>query len=440
MARVWRWGAAVVLIGVAMSVAARAKETPTVPAPARAEAVAEVDESEPVAVPEPSEKAMTYYRTGMGWWAFNRVWGLALPALIVFTGFSARLRTVAAKVGRGWLGTVAVFIPLYLLVTALIELPLDYYLGFVRQHAYGLSNQSNAKWFRNLAIGLGVNMGVGVLIAWGLYALLRRSPRRWWLYMALGSIPFLLVGAFVMPIWIDPLFNEFGPMKDKALERSILDLADRAGIESGRVFEVDKSVDTETVNAYVTGLLGSKRIVLWDTLLKKLNGREVLFVMAHEMGHYVLGHVVRSILLSFTLTLAGLYFVHRAAPALIARFRDRLGFDSLADAASAPLILLLVQVAMLALNPAAMAYSRAQEHEADRFAIELTGMNHSGASAFVKLQTQNLSNPRPGWVYRIFRASHPSIGERVDFCNTHRPRREPAGAAGGSPPSAAPDD
>lgn len=403
-------------------------------ATASAVAVADaVDESEPVAVPEPSELAMTYYRTGMGFWSFNRAWGLALPAFLAFSGFSARLRNAAGRIGRNWFGAVAVFVPLYLLAATLIELPIDYYEGFVRPHAYGLSRQTHAKFFVDLAIRLAVSMGVGVLIGWGVYALLRRSPGRWWLYAALGSIPFLLASAFVMPIWIDPLFNDFGPMQDKALERSILDLADRAGIESGRVFEVDKSVDTKMVNAYVTGLMGTKRIVLWDTLLGRLDRREVLFVMAHEMGHYVLGHVVRSILLSFVLTLAGFYFVHRAAPPLMARFRNRLGFDRLADVASVPLILMLVQAATLALTPAAMAYSRAQEHEADRFAIELTGMNRSGASAFVKLQEENLSNPRPGWVYKFFRASHPSIGERIDFCNTHRAAGGPSGSSRPSP-------
>ncbi len=389
----------------------------------RGQAPPVVDEATPVAVPEPSEKAMDFYRSGMRLWAFNQVWGIALPALILFSGASARLRDIAAKGGRRWLTTVALYVPLYLLLTTLIELPIQYYQGFVRLHAYGLSNQSLGKWAGNRLKWLALDAGAGVLVAWGLYALLRRSPRRWWLFMALGSIPYLLATMFVMPIWIDPLFNHFGPMHDKGLERSILDLAARAGIESGRVFEVDKSVDTNAVNAYVTGFLGSKRIVLWDTLLARLEEREVLFVMAHEMGHYVLGHVVRSILLSVAGTLIGMYFVHRTAGGLIARFRSRFGFEDLRDVASVPLFLMLLQVAMLFIMPAAMAYSRRQEHEADRFAIELTGWNRSGASAFVKLQRENLGNPRPGWVYRTFRASHPSIGDRIDFCNAYHPDR-----------------
>jgi len=143
--------------------------------------------------------------------------------------------------------------------------------------------------------------------------------------------------------------------------------------------------------------------------------------MAHEMGHYVLGHVVRSILLSSFLTLTSLFLVDRLGRWLVARYSHILRFESLADVASVPLLLLLIQVTSLFLTPAAMAYSRYQEHEADRFALDLTHTNHSGATAFVKLQQENLGNPRPGLIHKIFRASHPSIGERIDFCNGYRP-------------------
>lgn len=400
-----RWLCLAILLGAALSALAPA-------------AIA----ADPVAVPEPSEKAMTFYRSGMWIWGFNQLWAIALPAALAFSGFSARLRNLARRVGRWWWPTIAVYIALYLVIDALIEFPVDYYEGFIRLHAYGLSNQTQAKWFGDAAKGLGVNVAVAVLTIWVPYLLLRRSPRRWWLYTALASVPFLFIGMLVAPIWIDPLFNDYGPMKNQELERSILNLAERAGIESSRVFEVDKSVDTKAANAYVTGFLGTKRIVLWDTLLNRLDEDEVLFVMAHEMGHYVLGHVVRSILLSFIVTLIGLYFVHRAGNWLVERFQGRLGFDRLSDVASVPVFLMLMQISSLFLSPAAMAYSRYQEHAADRFALDLTEANHAGATAFVKLQTENLSNPRPGWVYQVFRASHPSIGERIDFCNEYRPK------------------
>jgi len=413
-----------VLLGaVSWAFPTRADETRTSDETPAASAEAEIDERAPVPVPEPSEKALAFYRSGMWIWGFNRLWAIALPAVLAFSGFSARLRDLAARVGRRWFPTVGVYIALFLVLVALIELPIDYLEGFVRLHDYGLSNQTFAKWLSDAATGVGVNVVVAVLTVWVPYLLLRRSPKRWWLYTALLSVPFLFIGMLVKPIWIDPMFNDFGPMKNQELERSILSLAERAGIESGRVFEVDKSVDTKAVNAYVTGFLETKRIVLWDTLLNRLDEDEVLFVMAHEMGHYVLGHVVRSIFLSFIVTLIGLYFVHLAGNWLVDRFRGRLGFERLSDVASVPLLLMLLQVSNLFLSPAAMAYSRYQEHEADRFALELTEANRAGATAFVKLQTENLSNPRPGWVYKVFRASHPSIGERIDFCNEYRPNK-----------------
>jgi len=227
--------------------------------------------------------------------------------------------------------------------------------------------------------------------------------------------------ACITPVWIDPLFNKFSPMKDKALEAEITALAERAGIGGSRVFEVEKSADTKAVNAYMTGFMGTKRIVLWDTLIAKLDRREVLTVMGHEIGHYVLRHVAQGILLSSFLSFGGLYIFYRVSGRLIGRFKARLGFDRLCDIASWPLLLLFFSLGNLALNPLILAFSRHLEHEADRFALELTRDNHADATASVKLQIQNLSVPRPGLMYIVWRASHPPVGERIDFANTYKP-------------------
>ena len=170
-------------------------------------------------------------------------------------GFPRRWRTLAQRLGRRWFFLVGIYLVLFLAICFLIDLPLNYYEGFVRQHAYGMSNQTLAKWLGDSLMSLGVEMTAGFLFAWVPFLLLARSPRRWWLYTALLSLPFLLCTVLVKPIWIDPLYNEFGPMKNEVLERSILDQASRAGIEGSRVFEVDKRVDTNAVNAYVTGVL-----------------------------------------------------------------------------------------------------------------------------------------------------------------------------------------
>jgi STE24 endopeptidase len=377
----------------------------------------------PVTVPEPSPEAMQYYRSGNWLWLINRLWALIVPGVLAFSGFSARLRSFARRIAGGWFLTIGLYIIMFLAIMYLIDLPLSYYQGFVRQHAYGLSNQTLTRWLRNSIVRLAVDMAAAFTLLWMPYLLLARSPRRWWLYAAIFSVPFLFITMLVMPVFYDPLFNEFGPVKSKELERSILALASRAGIEGSRVFEVDKSADTNAVNAYVTGFLQSKRIVLWDTLINKLNEPELLVVMGHEMGHYALGHVVRSILMSSIVTLVGLFLVDRVSRWLIRRYPDRLGFDQLADIASVPLMMMLLEAAFLVLSPVGLAYSRYQEHEADRYALDLTGSNHAACTAHVKLLTENLGNPRPGLLYKIFRASHPSAGERIDFANSYHPKK-----------------
>jgi STE24 endopeptidase len=375
----------------------------------------------PVTVPPPSEQALRYHRSGNLIWAIELALSLLLPTLLLFSGLSAKLRTFAGQIGRGhFYPTLVIYLALLSLLMFLIELPLDYYVSFVREHAYGLSAQKLSKWVSDQLKGLGVGLVVGALVLWVPYGLLRYSPQRWWLWTGMLALPFYMLTLLVVPLWIAPLFNRFGPMKNKALEADVLATAQRAGVEGARVFEVEKSVDTKKVNAYVTGIGGSKRIVLWDTLLAKLSPGQTRFVVSHELGHYVLGHIWTSILLSSILTVLGLFGAHLLSSFLLSRFGTRLGFDRLSDVASLPLLMLLLSLFSFAITPAALAFSRYHEREADRFALELTRDPRNAATAFVALQQQNLSVPRPGFLYKIFRASHPPIGERVDFINNYR--------------------
>jgi Zn-dependent protease with chaperone function len=411
---------AALLLIVALTVAFVPAAAQT-PASTPAATTAGASSSQPVEVPPASEKAMQYYRSGNVLWVITTLWALLVPALLLFSGVSARMRDAARRIGRGWLLTIVLYGIFFLLVTFLLDLPLSWYEDFVRPHAYGLSDQTAAKWWSDQLISLLIGCVFIALTLWFPYLLLRKSPRRWWLYTGLACVPLLTVILIITPIWIEPLFNQFGPMKNKALETQILALADRAGIEGSRVYEVDKSVDTKTVNAYVSGFLSTKRIVLWDTILAKLDEPEVLFVMGHEMGHYVLGHTRQLIALASLLVLLGLWVIHRTAQALIARCQSRFGFTELADVASVPLMILLFSLVSLVVTPAILAFGRHVEHEADRFGLEITRDNHDCATAFVKLTSENLSNPRPGLLYKLWRADHPPIGERIDFCNEYRP-------------------
>jgi len=384
-------------------------------------AAAQSDSNAPVPVPAPSEKAMRYYHSGNVLWFVNLFWSLLIPALFLFTGFSAKIRDWAQRLGRKWFFVIGLYLIIFTIINFLIDFPLSYYQGFVRQHSYELSNQTFGKWFGDEIKSLVVGLVGGVLFLWVPYLLLKKSPKRWWLYTSILAVPFLFFFILISPIWISPLFNKFGPMNDKTLETKILALADKAGIEGSRVYEVNKSVDTKAVNAYVTGFMNTKRIVLWDTIIAKLNERELLFVMGHEMGHYVLGHVIKTILFFSLLILIALYVAYRLSGAVIEKFKHRFGFDQLSDVASLPLILVFISIFSLVITPIAMTFTRYQEHESDRFGLEITQSNHAAAMAFVKLQQENLGNPRPGLLYKLWRASHPTLGERIDFCNAYRP-------------------
>jgi Zn-dependent protease with chaperone function len=375
----------------------------------------------PVEVPEASAKALGYYNSGIALWWISLLWQLAILCLFLFTGLSSRIRQLARRIGRKWFFTFAIYFLIFSVVDYLLYLPLGYYQGFVRPHVYGLSDQAFGKWLGDWLKALMVSLVFGVVFLWVPYFLMNKSPKRWWISTGVLAVPVIFFLVLIEPIWVEPLFNDFSEMKDKQLETKILALADRAGIDGARVFEVNKSTDTKTVNAYVTGLGNTKRIVLWDTLLNKLDEKEVLFVMGHEMGHYVLNHVLQGILFAIAAVFVGLYLIDRISGWIISRCQNRLAFDRLGDFASWPLILLVGNLLYLLAAPGVMAFSRQLEHEADRFGLEITQDNHAAAMSFVKLLDNNLGNPRPGLMYKIWHSSHPTPAERIEFCNHYRP-------------------
>jgi STE24 endopeptidase len=182
---------------------------------------------------------------------------------------------------------------------------------------------------------------------------------------------------------------------------------------------VDKSKDTEAINAYVTGMFGAKRIVLWDTILAKLNNNEIAFVMAHEMTHYVKQHIWKMIGIISLALLILLFVISRTIQLIINRFKKQIGFREVTDIASLPLLLLMFSVLMFLITPVFNMYSRQIEREADQFGLELTGDRESAVTAFVKLANENLSNPSPSPVIEFWLYDHPALKKRIDFCRNH---------------------
>lgn len=356
-------------------------------------------------------------------WPF---YSILIGALLLFTGFSARLRDIAHARAKGRYLSALLYFTLLSIVSSVFDLPLAWYSGFALEHRFGLSTQSLGAWLGDQGKDLLVNVvffGIVPLFMLA-YLAIEKSPRRWWLWLALGTLPVIVIGSLIGPVLIDPLYNKFTPLRDQQLKTKILDLAAKAEIPSRRVYEVDKSRQTKKYNAYVSGFGASQRIVLWDTTLKGMKDDEILFVMGHEMGHYKLAHIWKGIVFSSLLSFGLFYFSGRLTRWAIERFGQRWRIQGLADIASLPLLLATLSIVSLVAQPLDNGFERAIEHEADVFGVEVTHLNDAGARAFIKLGSQNKSNPEPPLWIKLFQYTHPPLIERIRFAESYRPWEE----------------
>jgi STE24 endopeptidase len=355
--------------------------------------------------------------------------GIAVGLLLLFTGVAQWMRDLANARVKGQWARVLVFFTLYSVIMAVVLLPLDWYSGWALEHRFALSNQSLGDWALDQGKALAFQIvAVGVL---PLLALAMRvvdaHPRRWWLWLSLGALPVAAASVLLQPLVFDPLFNKFTPLHDASLRDDILALARRADIPARNVYEVDMSTKTKKVNAYMTGFGSSQRIVLWDTTLKQMSRDEILFVMGHEMGHYVLHHIWKGLAWVAAGSFAVLWLTAWFARALLARFGGRWNVHAAGDLAAIPLLFAVLMWVNYLGAPVANAISRGVEHEADVFALEITHDNDAGARSFLKLAEGNRSDPEPaGWV-KLLLFTHPPLGDRIRFALDYKPweRGEP---------------
>ena len=387
-------------------------------------AAAGVTETEPIypMSPERYRKLVSYSRLNNIWRFISFFVSVGVLSLILFTGFSARLRNWAAVARKSFL-RLWLYFALFSVAAYVLSFPFDIYRNFMVEHAYGFSNQTFWQWWADDLKGLAVTVVIGVVPVALLYWVIRRF-RRWWAVFAIGAVPFLILLMVIAPVFIAPLFNKFEPLKDPHLREEILDLARKAGIEDSDVFQVDASRQSNKLNAYVTGLFGTKRIVLYDTLIENFTTGEILFVMGHEIGHYVMHHVWWGVLFAAVFIALGLWLVNRLIHVVIARFHRRFGFDHLADIASLPLIMLFLTVFGFLFNPVANGVSRYFEHRADIYGMEISGVDgETAATAFDKLSVFNLADPDPNPIIEFWFYDHPALKKRMAFVRNYRPAR-----------------
>lgn len=333
--------------------------------------------------------------------------------LIMFTGLS-KLFEKWSDIGTKWtLFKNGVYLFILYLFTTLVFYPIDL-LRYNLSKDYGISTQEFPSWMRDYVIDFWINFATTLIVVLVLYWLLQKSAKRWWLYAWLLTIPFAIFMMYIQPVVIDPLYNDFYPLKDKELESKILALADEANIPSEHVFEVNMAEKTNALNAYVTGIGENSRIVLWDTTLNTLTDQEILFIMAHEMGHYVEKHIYTGIAAYIISILVGLWLIAKIMPRIISKFGKILKINTMKDIHSLPLFFLLVSFLLFVSNPISNYISRYQETRADEYAMELTDDAEAAVSTFQNLAKAGLSEVNPPLLVKLFRYTHPPMLERIN--------------------------
>jgi len=300
----------------------------------------------------------------------------------------------------------------------------------VIEKKFGISVQGWGSWSWDWIKGQLISLVIFTILIWLLYVVIRWSPPRWWFYFWLVSLPILVFVFFIAPWVIDPLFHKFEPLQQKepTLTVALEQLVQRAGesIPRERMFWMGAAEKTTALDAYVTGIGASKRIVVYDTTIAKATVPQIVFATGHEMGHYVLLHVPKSLAFLAGIFLLFFYLGYRLIGWVLARWGHKWAIRGLDDWASLPALLFLLSVFSFFANPVVNAYSRRQEHQADQYGLEVThGLTpNSGqvaAQAFQKLGEVDLADPDPNPVDVFLFYDHPPMSDRVQFSVEYDP-------------------
>ncbi len=330
-------------------------------------------------------KSAAYWDGGHWMQLWNLLAGLAITALLLVGRRAARLRDWAARVGRGPVRRDMLFAGAYLAISELLSLPLTVYQGWWREQAYGMSTQTLPAWFGEWAASTAITLLIGALVLGGLYAVIRRTGERWWIWGTAGAIGVMTVLIAVSPILIEPLFNTYKPVEDGPLKRAVLQMAHASSVPAHDVYEFDASRQTTRISANVAGLFGTAAVRLNDNLLRRTSEAEVRAVMGHELGHYVMNHMVKTLVMITLLLLVGFYIVQAAMRWLLARLAGATGISRVDDVAGLPLLMAVFSIFFTLATPINNTITRTQETEADRFGLALSREPHGFAEAQLRL-------------------------------------------------------
>ncbi len=335
--------------------------------------------------------------------------GAAFLVVLLITGWSGWLRDLALR--RGFQNyTIAVFLYLFflLLISKVLGFGFDFY-GFRLEREFQLSTQKFRAWLWDEIKGFLVGLVMAAIVVELLYFMIRQSPQHWWLITWALFIGLFIMLAQLAPVVLLPIFYKFEPLDNEDLRRRLVQLGERAGTRVRGVYRWKLSEKSKKANAALTGLGSTRRIILADTLLDNYAPDEIEAVLAHELGHHVHKHILKSILVQAGITLLGFWVANFVLHYAV----DHHMFEELSDFANLPLLAITATVLSLLLMPALNAYSRYNERQADRYAFESIVSVQPFISSMNKLAQQNLAERTPSrWIELLFH-SHPAISRRV---------------------------
>ncbi len=336
--------------------------------------------------------------------------GFGLLIILLLTGWTNRLRDIALSLGGQYYTVALIFyVIMLMLLTKLLGIGLDYY-GFRLERSYHLSNQKLLGWLWDQVKGFLVSIILASIVAVVLYSILREFAQHWWWYCWAVFLGLFVLMAQVAPVVLFPIFYKFEPLQNEDLKARLVRLSERAGTRVRGVYKWRLSEKSNKANAALTGLGATRRIILADTLLDNYSPEEIEAVLAHELGHHVHRHILKSIGVQAIVTLVGFW----AANFVLHFAVDRLHmFESLADFANMPLLVLVATVLSLFLMPSLNAYSRFNERQADRYAFRSISTVTPFISSMNKLASQNLAERAPSRLVEWLFHSHPAISRRV---------------------------
>jgi STE24 endopeptidase len=342
--------------------------------------------------------------------------------LLLATGWTNTLRDWAVRIaGDHYALQLFVYVVFLSVFSKVLGFGLDMY-GFRLEHRFNLSNQRVGSWLKDEVKGWLVGLLIGTILCEIVYALIRTSPEQWWLIAWVIFLGLFVFFAQIAPVVLFPLFYKFVPLENEELKARLIRLGERAGTRVRGVYEWKLSEKSKKANAALTGLGNTRRIILADTLLENYDNDEIEAVLAHELGHHVHRHILKSIAVEAVVTLAGFWAANQVLRYAIDQQKT---FEHMSDFANLPLLVLVSTVLSIVLMPAINAYSRFTERQADLYCWQSVANVAPYVSAMEKLNKQNLSESHPSRIVEILFHSHPPVSKRIaaaeEWARKHRP-------------------